>query len=373
MRYIFVHGKNASLSKKELQCIFHDQISFQHPQFSLIESPEPIDQTLLNRLGGTIKIAEVFPEDPVEILKKNSEKKILFGVSQYGGEEALSKVLTVLKKSLKKEGLSARFVNKAGSNMSSGQLNQMKLLEKGVDLVRVWHGQWIWGKTVAFQDIDRYSKRDFGKPSRDMLSGMMPPKLAQMMINFAEPVSSTIMYDPFCGIGTILLEAVLRGNPVWGSDIKERMVRDSKNNLEWLLKTFSLESEILKQIHLFRHDATTPLSEDLSKDLAIVTEAYLGPLLLRFPERDLQQEIFGSLHKINARFFEHVGKKLSSGKKIIMCFPYFRSGKEKIFYPELFFHEYAKNGFRIENDLRSLLYEREQQVVGREIMIFGRL
>ena len=38
------------------------------------------------------------------------------------------------------------------------------------------------GLTIACQDIDSYARRDTSK-ARDMQVGMLPPKLAQMMIN----------------------------------------------------------------------------------------------------------------------------------------------------------------------------------------------
>jgi tRNA G10 N-methylase Trm11 len=60
--------------------------------------------------------------------------------------------------------------------------------------------------TIACQDIDAYTKRDTSK-SRDMVVGMMPPKLAQIMINLATEGRKEIIYDPFCGLGTILIEA----------------------------------------------------------------------------------------------------------------------------------------------------------------------
>jgi len=39
--------------------------------------------------------------------------------------------------------------------------------------------------------------------------GMLPPKLAQMMINLS--LGNTI-YDPFVGLGTVLIESVHMGN-----------------------------------------------------------------------------------------------------------------------------------------------------------------
>ena len=51
----------------------------------------------------------------------------------------------------------------------------------------------FFGHTIFVQDIYGYSNRDYGK-LRDMNIGMLPPKLAQMMINLS---SGTKIYDPF--------------------------------------------------------------------------------------------------------------------------------------------------------------------------------
>jgi hypothetical protein len=52
------------------------------------------------------------------------------------------------------------------------------------------------------QNIDGYSERDYGK-NRDMQIGMLPPKLAQIMINISSPLplgeglGVRAFYDPF--------------------------------------------------------------------------------------------------------------------------------------------------------------------------------
>jgi hypothetical protein len=40
---------------------------------------------------------------------------------------------------------------------------------------------------MALQDFESYSKRDYGRPARDPRTGSLPPKLAQILINLAEP------------------------------------------------------------------------------------------------------------------------------------------------------------------------------------------
>lgn len=384
--YIFIHGKNASLSEYELRCMFGEGVLLQQQAFSLVRTDRPVNQQLMNRLGGTIKIGEVFTKDPLEIILEAAKtEKIEFALSQYGGQEQLSKTLIALKKKLRVQGRNARFVNKNFENISSGQLNQMKLLEKGVDLTRCFmKGNWVWSRTIAFQDIDAYSLRDFEKPHRDMQVGMMPPKLAQMMINFAQPAETTTIYDPFCGLGTILIEGALRGNPVMGSDIKARLVENTTDNLKWAeRKFFDKESGIWNLEHhdskfkiqdsVFQHDATLPFPKDrFPEDLIVVSEGYLGPVLNRFPDQQKQKEIFDLLHAINSKFFSSVSLIIKKGRRISFCLPFFRIRKERAFYPEGFVQQYLNSGFKMLHERHQLIYERENQVVGREIVVLER-
>lgn len=374
--YIFIHGKNASLSEYELRCIFGEGVVFQQQAFSLVRTDRPVNQQLMNRLGGTIKIGEVFTKDPVDIIFESAKtEKIEFALSQYGGQEQLSKTLIGLKKKLRLQGRNARFVNKNFENISSGQLNQTKLLEKGVDLTRCFmKGNWVWSRTIAFQDIDAYSLRDYEKPHRDMQVGMMPPKLAQMMINFARPTGATMIYDPFCGLGTILIEGALRGNPVMGSDIKSRLVQSTLENIQWTLKKFQLSPQHpLLDTHFFSHDATLPFPKDrFPDDLVVVSEGYLGPVLNRFPDQQKQKEIFDLLHSINSKFFLSISQIIRKGNRISFCFPFFRLRKERVFYPENFVQQYLSAGFKLLHSRHQLIYERENQVVGREIVVLER-
>ena len=380
-KYIFIHGKNASLSRYELECVFEKDVDFQTDLFSVIETSRDIDRSVMDSLGGTIKICEVFSGDPVDLIERKAKSdKILFAVSQYGGHEKNSAILLDIKKELKARGHNSRFLNKDFENVSSGQLNKSMILEKGLDMVRCFFkGQMLWGRTIFFQNIDAYSIRDYEKPKRDMKVGMLPPKLAQMMINFAKPKKDTTIYDPFCGLGTIMLEAVLRGNPIMGSDINGRMAEATQTNLEWLssqLVTWSSGQPVDQNTggpadRIFLHDATHPFPKDkFPKDLVVVTESYLGPPLLRFPNLDQERDIFQSLHKIYSLFFAEIGHIIKSGKRLVFCFPYFRDGKSQVFYPENHIREYEANGFKILNKLGSLLYERQNQVVGREIVVF---
>ncbi|MEM3770607.1 MAG: DNA methyltransferase [Candidatus Bathyarchaeia archaeon] len=60
----------------------------------------------------------------------------------------------------------------------------------------------------------------------------MPPKLARCMVNLAKPKADDLVFDPFCGTGSILIEAALIGCHVLGVDVQRRMARGSLKNFK---------------------------------------------------------------------------------------------------------------------------------------------
>jgi tRNA (guanine10-N2)-dimethyltransferase len=74
----------------------------------------------------------------------------------------------------------------------------------------------------------RPKKKPFFHPSA------MPAKLARCMVNLAKPKTGELVFDPFCGTGSMLIEAALIGCRVLGSDIQRRMVKGSLKNMAHL-------------------------------------------------------------------------------------------------------------------------------------------
>ncbi|MBS7633424.1 methyltransferase domain-containing protein [Candidatus Bathyarchaeota archaeon] len=60
----------------------------------------------------------------------------------------------------------------------------------------------------------------------------MQAKLARCMVNLSRPKRLDVVLDPFCGTGTMLIEAALLGCQAIGLDVQRRMVRGSRRNLE---------------------------------------------------------------------------------------------------------------------------------------------
>ncbi len=67
-----------------------------------------------------------------------------------------------------------------------------------------------------------------------MIVGMMPPKLVQMMLNISDSNPDTsILYDPFCGLGTTLIEGAQMGYyTLLGSDLSSDMVESTTESMK---------------------------------------------------------------------------------------------------------------------------------------------
>ena len=71
------------------------------------------------------------------------------------------------------------------------------------------------------------NKRPFSHPS------MMGSKLARCMVNLARPKMNSLFLDPFCGTGSLLIEAGLIGCKTIGSDFNPHMIEGCSKNLKY--------------------------------------------------------------------------------------------------------------------------------------------
>lgn len=375
--YLFILGKTPKLSVYELKQFFNDtDFVAQHPEFCVIESKKELDGSFLSRLGGCIAFGKVFSDTPEDFLSekfRDRTSKVSFGISTFGTflKQERKDLLLSVKKALKKAGIRPRFVNKDFANVTAPQVIGEKLIEEGSLLLCAVddQGKRYFSEALAVQDINAYSARDFDKPFRDAEMGMLPPKLAQMMVNFATQGSlnskkQMCVFDPFCGSGTILMEAMLFGFDVLGSDISDVSVSGTKCNIVWLEHTIGSSGRCLD---VFIHDAKTAFRGPLpDTDICIATEGYLGPALRSIPLADVQKRIFRELETLYRSFFQNISRVLKKGARLCITFPFFQSNPP-VYFP---YERYIGSQFSVISPSTKLLYSRPDQRVGREIAIF---
>ena len=374
----------------------------------LVGIPEELNnpQKVLDRLGGTIKIAKVFAETTIEgsiadsATKFLEEKfndhqgKLVFALSAHSfpqqDEIIIKKNLIFIKKNLKALGNSVRFINKNFKNPESAAIKGENLLQKGAEIIAInGHNKIFLCNTVALQDFESYSHRDFDRPARDARLGMLPPKLAQILINLSAqtklnetPSVEKTLYDPFAGVGTIPCEGLIMGYSILASDIEPEVLKKCEKNFEWNRNTNFIPNQ---KTRLFVQDATAINKNSVPEKIDyIATESYLGQPMSHFPESDAIKRNFGHITELVTRFFGAIAKVVPAKTPIVITFPFYRDGRRATFMTELP-KKIAQLGFTAEelipNDIRSkfglgqsitpsLAYDRPDQIVGREVWRF---
>jgi tRNA G10 N-methylase Trm11 len=234
-----------------------------------------------------VKIAKVLSFETDLTLKEKITQtlsslggKFTFGISVLGKSicDDTLKLSVEVKHSLEALGIKTRFVlPKSGDfQLSSVLVAKQKVNE--IVLFKNRSGQITLGHTFWIQDFEGWGKRDYSRPQASGHIGMLPPKVARMMINIglqAADHSQKTILDPFCGVGTILMEGLVLGCQVLGSDQDQSQVERTRENLKWLTTDYGLSTT---DYDLFCTDARNiGLRLDSKRVDAIITEPDLGP------------------------------------------------------------------------------------------------
>lgn len=398
-QYFFALGINPELSVAEIISQFKvENIDFKVDlaiKTALIITCPELNDDFFNKLGGSKKYGEIINilsslEDlDINGIEEECEDKFRFGFSLYNfSKSELKKAQPLLrrlglnyKKELKNKGIKSRLVESKDDELSSVIVHKEKMIEQGADIVLIKYKEEIFfGVTLAVQDYDSFSKRDYGKPGKDAISGMLPPKLARMMLNLASTDNTKTILDPFCGSGTVILEALALGfTNIYGSDKSKEAIEDTESNLVWW-QQYNVLNDIPEIIRLKVEDLSKHYDEE-SIDL-IVTEPYLGPPL-RGRENDVQiKNIKRQLQDLYTITLKEFAKVLKPGGIVVMVWPVFvdrqdnklfLSLKDKLDDLNLETIDYLDNLEisieRITEHRQSYFYCREGQRVCREIVV----
>ncbi len=372
MKYFFILGSNPTLSLAEIYSLFGLKADYRliDKDCLLLEIDKLEVESLINRLGGTIKIGKIVattaPADLLAAVKEACQpldnKKFFFGFSTYGKIGPTKALAMKLKKSLQADGVNSRWVTSKEKNLSSVAVEQSGLLKHGQEFVLIGEGQKIFvGLTEALQPFKDWSFRDYGRPERDDYSGMLPPKLARIMINLSQPDKTEILLDPFCGSGTVLSEAALLGcQQIIGSDISLDALDDTKANLAWMQEKYH---NLDFRCQLFQCDARR-LHEILSTtDIGrVVTEPYLGPSR----GNNQRDKVIKELTVLYNDFLLSLSKILKPGVRVVMVWPIFLNGVRKNWLqPDL-------NGFSLVPPVPPALAQGNIKLTPRHTIIYGR-
>lgn len=385
MKYFFVLGNHPALSVAELYSRLPIITgSYLRPDIFLAEVKDTINgEQFLDTIGGTIKMGKIITSienkphaiftTSLDFLRDYPKQgKFNFGLSSYGKLRMDTKsVGLALKQALKNEDISCRFVVSKEKTLSSVVVEQNKLISSGRELVYIGDGNEVMiGATEAVQPFKKLSERDYGRPARDDRSGMLPPKLAQMMINISGAKQYESVLDPFCGSGTVLTEALLMGyTKIFGSDISPKAIEDSRHNIRWTKDMYRLHTNPELQVIDVRQ-----LTRNFKRDSvdAIVTETYLGPQRGVIDILKVSRELTVLYNQALQEMF----LILKKGGRAVIALPAFMSnGRPKLL--DLHIGKFKSVEIIPRNldihlgitTLNSFVYGRDDQKVWREIII----
>ncbi len=373
--YIFLLGREIALSLAELRSVFTDVQTFWN--FALIHEEGERLMSLTQALWGTIKIGRVLSKDIqkqhlletiTQQVKEKVEpgKKLRIGIDSF--VPAFSSLVFKIKDALKAEWASIRVVQHEWWRIKTATTLHEKLVSQGIECMIIPTQEkngYILAETVFVQDIDAYTKRDMER-ERSMVVGMMPPKIAQIMINLGTKGNREVqIWDSFCGLGTTIIEAWSAGyRNLVASDVSEAMVKVTKTNIE----------KIGWNCIVFRHDAQELDTYILPLETVIVTEGMLGKNFttstITHTEVMKERTILTTLY---SNFFQSAlnNPRIQS---IVCCLPFWNSGKDTFFMPQVseMATWWSVNPL-CRDKKRFLQHIRPGQCVGREIVILDRV
>ena len=370
--WVFISGKNWRLSLAELTSFLEArktkfEVHSLSKEFFLISAEENVDVSIIDDLGGTIKIGvsaadlsteivrraflqrdkeaqaqigrEISASGLVDGMVKAESERVLFGVSVYCAEKQLRSVSKSIQRfigsSIKRElagyGKKSKFMGFA-KGRKFPQLSHVEVLKKNFvenkaeTLFCMGKEQTVVATTIAVHNPFEFQKRDVEKPVQRKIFAI-PPRLARIMVNLAACSEGKVLLDPFCGVGTILQEALLSKTKAIGVDINRWCVEATRRNMEWLKDEYGLENA---EYRVLRGDVHM-LSQKIGLEQVdcIATEPDLGPALRQVPTTSYALRIAEKLEPLYYGLLEEAYKVLKSDGRLVLVSPYIktRSGK----------------------------------------------
>jgi predicted DNA methylase len=390
MKYVAIAGRQPLISLAEIQALYDKAARLVGKKLVFFEIDEDGEENIspdINRLGGSLKLGRYFDTDFSKLAKflatTHPEGKITLGISDFSKQKksGLAKQKSMeLKRNLARVGRSARVITSNEPEISSATAHHNQLGEKAGCFEIFLIDREIY-LSLGTQNITAYTERDQARPARDAKVGMLPPKLAQILINLCGklPEEARVL-DPFCGTGVVLQEAAIMGYVPYGTDLNERMVEYSKKNLSWLFnernrKRFKILPDLIQKkdqiLNAISVGDATNFTWEGEID-AVAFEGYLGAPMSKPPVDIKFKTEKAKCREIAMGFLKNITPQIKSGTPVVMALPAWLRENGK--YAGLnILDEIQEMGYNFEKfqDLSQsdLLYYREGQIVAREIIV----
>jgi len=320
----------------EAQCVFGDsaKVSMQGEDIAVADLKGGRFKWY-TELAGVHKIALPLPPvDSKEFAEAITfpERNFNFSLSLYctrGDEEAeyeeLSEELlsTLRNFGLKKANL---IRSRAGPELYSERV----VSRSAMDFVAFPIGAtYQWGVTVYVPETEGFKERSTERPY--VTSGIsLSSRLARLLVNISGVSKGQVLLDPFCGSGTVLGEALLKGADCIGIDRNHGSVERTKDNLAWFLSKRGRGGQRPPSYSVITGDATK-LRRSLGDQMvdAIVSEPILIPRLSSPPTLEKARRLIKHASFIYSEALYEMSGVLKRGGRMVLVTPSLRTMEGK--------------------------------------------
>ena len=196
--------------------------------------------------------------------------------------------------------------------------------------------------------------RDMNKPvRREALA--ISPRLSKILVNLSGSKPHDLLLDPFCGVGSIIQEALLKRINVHGIDKSKEAVVSAEKNLKWLKSQYDIKVNYKIENNDSRRAPDLQFS-------GIATETPLGKLLRKRPSDNEAKQVIQNFEAYIIPILKRLKIIKKSSAKIAITFPVirkFHTNVQKIS---------EKTGLKIY--IKPILESRTDQFISRDIIVF---
>jgi len=230
------------------------------------------------------------------------------------GEEDYEDLVRSMLDGIREAGLKkVRLLRPEGNEL----LSERVLTREALDVVAFpYHDGFALGPTAWVPDSAAMRQRGTRKPSpRSDIS--LSPRLARTLVNLAGLKPGQTLLDPFCGSGTILVEAYAKSLRCLGVDSRASRVQEARENIQW-----SMGGVIDRGYDIRKGDARDlPRMLRGTKVDAIVTEPLLLPQLHARPKTSTAQEMIGESARVYNDALASMAESIHSEGRIVVVVP----------------------------------------------------
>ena len=358
MKTFFILGRNPELSREEVLAYLrarnreHKEVLFEG-NLLVLETRED-ERFDIQEFGGVLKLGKVLFEGEEKGLGefvKNNElvpaDKFTFGA--FGNMD-----LEVLKEKFKQGRKKAVLKHgRKGIKMQEGERLELPTADFYI-FFHTFEDEIYFGLVTQDYNYMKVKERDMNKPvRREQLA--ISPRLSKILINLSGAKPRDLLLDPFCGVGGILQEALIKKMNVHGIDKDKQATIDAAKNLKWVASKYGVKNNYKIE------NLDSRKAPDL-QFAAIATETPLGKILRKKPNDNEAKQIIQNFEAYMIPILSKLKNVKKPNAKIAITFPVIRDFHVDT--PKIA----SKTGLKV--IMRPILESRSDQFISRDIIVF---